>query len=125
LSLEKGEALGLELIKDERQGQTASASSLREASMLLCDVLQGAGALCTAKITIASLSAKDTESFFRCLLSLEKGEALGLPFVKDERQGQTVSAGSLRDASMLPCDVLQCAGALCSAENHNRELVGQ
>ncbi len=100
LSLEKGEALGLPFIKDEGQGQTAIAGSLRKASMLPCDVLQCAGALCTANITIASLLAKDKGSLFRCLLSLEKGEALGLELIKDERQGQTASAGSLRKASM-------------------------
>jgi ethanolamine utilization microcompartment shell protein EutS len=116
LSLENNEALGLMLIKDERQGQTASAGSLREASMLPCDMLQCAGALCTAKITIASLLAKDNESIFRCLLSLEKGEALGLPLIKGERQGQTDSAVSLREASTLSRDMHQCAGALCTAK---------
>ncbi len=69
LSLEKGEGLGLELVKDERQGQTESAGSLREASMLPCDMLQCAGALCTAKITIASLLAKIKESAFGALVT--------------------------------------------------------
>ena len=62
-SADDGVALGLELIKDVRQDQTVSAGSLHEASTMLSDVLQCAGARCIAKTAFTSSLSKDNERF--------------------------------------------------------------
>ncbi len=54
---------------------------------------------------------------FWCLLSLEKGEALGLELIKDVRQGQTARTGSRLEASSMPIDDRECARACCTANN--------
>ena len=73
LSVDKGVALGLKLIKAVRNVQATSAGSRRKASTMPSDVLQCARARCSAKTAIASLLSIDTERASWCLLSADKG----------------------------------------------------